>query len=178
LKTHADGRTNFIRKLDDLCDIKHILYFDYGSDINRSRLKERLQNKNKANELKVSVACIHSTELAELHDHQVFFNKKSNIDNTGKANIKKSTGSKVYGLLYVIDGSGLALLDNYENGYETNLYPVRRLSDDTYAYPHDKKELAPSREYGEIIVRALEAEGFPEDYRLEIEKRIKGLGLT
>jgi hypothetical protein len=182
LKSHTVGRRNFIRKLDDLCDIKHDLYFAYGSNIDRSQMNERLQDKAKADELKVPVAYIHAAELAELHDHQVLFNKKSKVDNTGKANIKKLTGGKVYGLLYEIDSPGLVLLDNYEKGYDKRVYPVRRLSDgimcSAYAnvYPHDKKELAPSRGYGEIIVRAMEAEGFPEDYRLGLERYMQRLG--
>jgi hypothetical protein len=171
LKGNADLRRNFVRKFDDLCDIKHDLYFAYASNIDRLQMRERLQDES----------YVHSAELAELKNHRLLFNKQSKDDNTGKANIKEAIGAKVYGLLYEIDSSGLALMDKHERGYEKRVYRVKRLSDGVccrshvYVSPDDREELAPSQEYGEKVLRAMATERFPEDHRLELDKRIKRL---
>ena len=75
-------KTNFIRKMDDICGIKHAYYFAYGSNILTSRLLTRLGK-------------YHLAFSASLKDYEFIYNKKGK-DGTAKANLQKKEGSTVY----------------------------------------------------------------------------------
>ena len=80
-------------------------YFAYGSNMSARRIRHRLGR---------SPARI----SAKLSDYILLFNKPS--QDGGKANIKKSIGDKVEGILYSLDEKDLKILDNFEGVYENH----------------------------------------------------------
>jgi hypothetical protein len=169
LKDEVILRNNFIRKIDDICDIKHKLYFAYGSNIDRLQVAERL-----------SPSYFHSVELGILENCELVFNKKSD-DGTAKANIREPNNKMVYGLLYKMDESDIKALAGYEKGYDKIPKMVKRVFDkkeyeaDVFVYKHDREEFSPSKKYAEKIVNAMDKEEFPKDYVEELKAKLNSL---
>jgi gamma-glutamylcyclotransferase (GGCT)/AIG2-like uncharacterized protein YtfP len=80
-----------------------VLYFAYGSNMDKKRLQERVGNFN-------------SEHAAVLRDYELCFNKLASGSTEGKgyANVMASAGSMVEGILYEIDKDGITKLDKYE----------------------------------------------------------------
>lgn len=95
---------NFIRKMDDICGIRHAYYFAYGSNMDPTRLTERIGK-------------YHTAHLATLRGYKFLYNKKS-IDGSAKANLEEDADSVVYGICYEIDKNDFDALDRCEDGYE------------------------------------------------------------
>jgi gamma-glutamylcyclotransferase len=80
-----------------------VLYFAYGSNMDKQRLRERVGNFN-------------SECAAVLRDYELCFNKLASGSTKGKgyANVMASAGSMVEGILYGIDKEGITKLDRCE----------------------------------------------------------------
>lgn len=160
LKCNHLLRTNFIRKMDDICDKKHVLYFAYGSNIDRKQMADRTTD--------TVVHCVHH---AILDGYRLCFNKRS-ANETAKANIVGSLEKdRVYGLLYELDDNGWDQLVRFEAGYEAKEVQISLGSKEpvkTWANVFIAKApaegLKPSRDYVDLILSAMIQEGFPEDY--------------
>jgi gamma-glutamylcyclotransferase (GGCT)/AIG2-like uncharacterized protein YtfP len=104
LLSSRDLQINFIRKMDDICGIKHSYYFAYGSNMLPKRLLERIKK-------------YHTAFQAILPDHKFTYNKKS-IDGTAKSNIAPNCGTEVHGVCFEIDEDDFAILRKHEGGYD------------------------------------------------------------
>ncbi|MFZ2170707.1 MAG: gamma-glutamylcyclotransferase family protein [Methylococcaceae bacterium] len=102
---------NFIRKIDDICGIKHNYYFAYGSNMLPERLLERIRK-------------YHAAFPVSLPNYRFTYNKKS-INGTAKANIVTSDGTVVYGACFEIDDDDFAILTKYEGGYDRRNITVK-----------------------------------------------------
>jgi len=103
LMASKDLKINFIRKIDDLCEIERVYYFAYGSNLDKDQLIERIGK-------------YHTATKAKLDNYRFEYNKKS-TDGTAKANINKQEGAEVLGVCYEIDKESLTVLSSYEKGY-------------------------------------------------------------
>lgn len=82
---------------------KKIIYFAYGSNMLTRKLKEVAPSASPIGR-------------ARLEDYCMVVNKKSD-DGSSKANLTKSAGNVVWGVLYEIDENELNRLDRSEGGY-------------------------------------------------------------
>lgn len=104
LMSTRELQINFIRKIDDICGIKHNYYFAYGSNMLPERLLERIGK-------------YHTAFPVSLSDHRFTYNKKS-IDGTAKANIEPNEDTAVHGVCFEIDDDDFAILQKFEGGYD------------------------------------------------------------
>lgn len=111
LLSSLELKINFIRKLDDICGIKHNYYFAYGSNMLPERLLERIGK-------------YHTAFPVSLSDYRFTYNKKS-IDGTAKANIKSEKSSVVRGVCFEIDDNDFTILQKYEGGYDRQNIQVK-----------------------------------------------------
>ena len=147
-------KTNFIRRMDDICGIRHEYYFAYGSNMFLPRLLERIGKYHYG----VQTAAI---------GYEFSYNKKG-ADKTGKANLKQSTGSRVYGICFEIDELDFNELNKYEQGYKKEsielLVNGKKECAYTYKSSDTDDDLRPSGEYKDLILRGAEYWKLDETY--------------
>ncbi|WP_372366420.1 gamma-glutamylcyclotransferase family protein [Candidatus Uabimicrobium sp. HlEnr_7] len=170
LLVNMKRRQNFIRKMDDLCGIEHVLYFAYGSNLKFSRLLKRFGEGHDSPK-------IHNSFIGHLVDYEFKFNKKGK-DGTSKANILKKEDSTVWGVCYEIDKNALSLLDRYEGGYSQVVVTIEDAEGNkTRAITYISESVfsdvvAPSVGYFEIVVAGAKEQDLPQSYIDEICKEI------
>lgn len=143
LLTSSELQINFIRKMDDICGIKHSYYFAYGSNMLPERLLKRIEKYHKAFPSKLS-------------GHKFTYNKKS-IDGTAKANIEPIDNNEVHGVCYEIDQDAFDILNKFEGGYDRrNITITTDKGEETKAITYISQsidnELSPSGEYTKLIL--------------------------
>ena len=79
-------------------------YFAFGSNMSNRRMKDRIPSASPLG-------------IGRLKGYKFYCNKKSN-DGSGKGNLLRSDGSDVWGVVFEINKSDLAVLDGYEVGYQ------------------------------------------------------------
>ena len=84
-----------------------MLYFAYGSNMDRAQMQERCRSAR--------FVC-----TAKLEGHRLVFPRKSSHRKCGAASVERSDGSDVWGVVYQIDELDIATLDERE-GYDVNL---------------------------------------------------------
>lgn len=146
-------------------------YFSYGSNMHAKRLWERVPSAKF-----IAVACLTGYELK--------FNKKSK-DESGKANILKSDGADVYGVLWQINISDMENLDKAEGlGYGYNKDKIMIHKDgcispksetvEALTYVGDVKylddTLIPYAWYKSFVVEGAKDHGLPEGYIAHLAK--------
>jgi hypothetical protein len=152
-----------IRKMDDLCQIRRIYYFAYGSNL----LKERLKNR---------IRIYHEHHKGFIKNHSLIFNKRS-IDKTSKANIEYRKGCNVWGVCYEIDPEGFDKLAKIEKGYEIKEIAVFLQNDEAKFIvantfiSSDLSKNPPAKEYVDLIVRGAKEHDLPDDYIRQITKK-------
>lgn len=144
------------------------LYFAYGSNVDKERIRKRCPSA------RVIVT-------GKLQGYKLVFNmmgNKSEGKGGGIANITKSAGDHVYGILYRIDIKELEKLNALEisMNYEVEqlnisvsesvsataiVYICRQESDVTYV---------PTKNYKEFILNGMKKHKFPQDYQILVEK--------
>lgn len=156
-------RENFRRKMDYICRMGQyepqvkdkIIYFAYGSNMSKERLKERGIEFEKYG-------------IGYIKNMGFRLNKKS-IDGSAKANIEKSEGERVWGVLYRINSQSKELLDEIEHNYHTETVDVN-LSEScsvkalTYVSDYTTEDQRATREYKEIIVQGAVENNLPDHY--------------
>lgn len=97
-----NGKPFYLQFQDKWIDSK-TYYFAYGSNMSEKRMKEERKIK------------FHSRKKAILKDYKLVFNKMSESNNEiGFANIVKSVGDFVEGVLYEINSEDIKRLNKYE----------------------------------------------------------------
>ncbi len=94
----------FIRKMDDLCQIRRTQYFAYGRNLNRKCLNSR------------KVTHVHDWSTGQLHGYRFVYNKMSS-DGSAKGNIQRENGASVWGVCYELDEEDYRRLVKTERGY-------------------------------------------------------------
>lgn len=92
--------------------MKRVLYFAYGSNMNRYRIEARLRNAKNAGTYK-------------LYGYKLIFNAQSFVAPHNYANIIKSTPEDfVEGVLYDITAHQFKILDGYEQLYDRYFFEI------------------------------------------------------
>ncbi|HTA36225.1 MAG TPA: gamma-glutamylcyclotransferase family protein [Solirubrobacteraceae bacterium] len=138
-----------------------ILYFAYASNMDAAVMER---------------ACPGHRVLgvAELRNRRLAFTRRSKRTGTGVADIVAAPGESVWGVLYEIDDSGLAAIDEKEgNGWAYRREALDVLLRDgsvehtAHAYAviaRDDAHVPPSAEYLGLIRTAARARGLPQSY--------------
>jgi gamma-glutamylcyclotransferase (GGCT)/AIG2-like uncharacterized protein YtfP len=139
-----------------------ILYFAYGSNMLTERLVHRC-------------ASARPVAPAVLENHALAFSKIGS-DGSGKATIVDRADEEVFGVVFTLDPSELALLDRFEGkdrGYDRiDDCAVRHLKDDatisacTYKAPPAFRDasMIPFDWYHALVIAGARQHGLPEDY--------------
>jgi hypothetical protein len=161
-------RNNFILKMDEISGLKHVWYFIYGSNLEESRLNERLEQFQDTYLMKVN---------SLLHDYEFTYNKLSR-DGTSKGNLYINKYSHVHGVAILLLKDTLDLfVEKYELGYELVEIEIESKHEgNKYIYTAYTcisnliTDLEPSKEYVEMVVSGAKENNLPEDY---IENKLK-----
>ncbi|MEM9691247.1 MAG: gamma-glutamylcyclotransferase family protein [Myxococcota bacterium] len=144
-----------------------VAYFAYGSNLDTSRLRMRLDH-------------IEVVGPAVLHGWRFAVDKRGS-DGSAKANIHPAGSRSVYGVVYRFDGALLPRLDAIEGGYERvlvelDLYPrPSRLSCHTYCSDRVADDL-PFDWYVAHMVRGAVEHGLPPDWIRQLSDLPSKLG--
>lgn len=134
--------------------------FAYGSNMHPERMRAR-------------VAGAVSRGRARLSGHRLVFNKRGR-DGSAKANLAAEPGAEVWGVVWEIAVSDLAVLDPYEGGYERTRAWVEaadgaRIEVELYVSGRLTEDPVPYDWYLEHVLRGARAHALPEDYVARIE---------
>lgn len=150
----AELKTNFIRKMDDICGIRHDYYFAYGSNMFPPRLLERIEK-------------YHYGFRATAIRYEFTYNKKG-ADGTAKANIKHSEQNQIHGICFEIDKEDFNKLDDYEKGYDKQRITLRingkSESAQTYISSLTDESISPSSEYKNLVLQGARHWGLDTKY--------------
>lgn len=146
---------NFIRKMDDICGIKHAYYFAYGSNMLPERLLERIEK-------------YHMSFPAKLSDFKFTYNKKS-IDGTAKANIEPNQNIEVHGACFEIDEEDFEILKKHEGGYDRRNITITTTEGNetkavTYISNSIDNKLIPTNEYKSLVLNGAKHWKLDETY--------------
>ncbi len=155
LLSSRELQINFIRKMDDICGIKHAYYFAYGSNMLPERFLERVKK-------------YHTAFQAVLPKHKFIYNKKS-IDGTAKANIEPNNGAEVHGVCFEIDGDDFDILQKCEDGYDRrNVTITTDKGNETKAVTYISSStdalLVAANEYKGLVLKGAKHWGLNESY--------------
>lgn len=140
-----------------------IAYFAYGSNLSRSRLRERVGDWN--NEKK-----------ATLKDYKLTFKRTSG--DTGVANIEESEGDTIYGAIYYLTEEQMKKLDGHEGTpFTYKREEVEVVSDSgknlkaiAYILVKGFNPKKPSKGYLNLILLGLKEHNYSEEIINKIEK--------
>ncbi|HWP56834.1 MAG TPA: gamma-glutamylcyclotransferase family protein [Candidatus Acidoferrales bacterium] len=149
-----------------------MLYFAYGSNMNWTQMQRRCPSAR-------------FVALAQLRNHRLAFPLRSKSRGCGTAGAVPAAGETVWGVVYEIHESEIAVLDRAEdfvpggseNSYtreELEVYPIENGGEPLRAavylpIPQADPPL-PSAEYKRLIVEGAKHWGLPADYIGRLEK--------
>jgi gamma-glutamylcyclotransferase len=115
---------------------------------------------------------------ALLGEYRLRFNKLSQKDCSGKANVEPHPGGQVWGVLYTVSTADLAILDDGEGrGYRRTRLCVRTVDGgviDAWVYvatqPRDDPTLRPYEWYRRFLVEGAREHSLPPEYIVELER--------
>ena len=132
-----------------------LLYFAYGSNMDKKRLFSRIGSVVKWDNGMVS-------------SKKLYFNKLGQ-DGSGKANLIDQEDEKAYGVIYQVNEADLIKLDRFEVGYERKTLEIQS---DNNGYVKAISYLAnnlfdfivPNKDYMNYIVLGAEENGLKQNY--------------
>lgn len=143
------------------------LYFAYGSNMRSARLVARIGNAR-------AVCVARASGFALRFD-------KPGRDGSGKANLVRRPGGRVWGVAWALPDEAWPRLDRFEPGYRRASLPLESLEPiaagpdpglqaAAYFYPSapDATRIPPSAEYLEHLIEGALEHGLPDDYIREI----------
>jgi gamma-glutamylcyclotransferase len=150
-----------------------IRYFAYGSNLVMARMRER-------------GAAFDAARPATLRDHRLTFDKRAR-DGSGRANVARAAGGRVYGVLYELSDAAMEALKPFQSGYDLVDVIVEAARPDgrreavparTFvARPERRTDLPPSPSYVALILQGLEDHGLPEAARDEVRRALEGMAV-
>jgi len=146
-----------------------MLYFAYGSNMERAQMKHRCKESR-----------FHSTAL--LRDHQLIFPRRSDPWGGGVAGLKAAPGKAVEGVLYEVSEADQKILDQAEDHPKSSLrrmvtvenFAVENLKAFTY-FTLGSGDYPPSRRYMEKLISGAEEHNLSDPYIAQLEA-IRTLG--
>lgn len=144
----------FIRKMDDICQLRRIHYFAYGSNMAQIQLKNR-------------EVFVHNKERGYIRNYQFKYNKKSK-DGSSKANIASLVDALTYGVCFEIDEDGYSTLKTFEKGYDEIEIPCftidGRMIISKAFISSSISSAAPTQEYMLSVVEGARENKLPDEY--------------
>ena len=144
------------------------LYFAYGSNIEKGRIRKRCPSAR-------------VISRGELKDYKLIFNMIGNTaegKGGGIANIEKSQGDSVYGVLYRIDKNEMEELNSLEVSMNYEVENLEIIVSESVRAPSTvyicKSALSethvPTKAYKEFILNGMEMHKFPSDYQSYVKR--------
>lgn len=143
-------------------------YFAYGSNMDKKDLEEWCKKKEK------QVIVLEKISTGTLKNYSLQFNHYSITRQHGVANIMKSSGDNVYGLIFQIDETQHALIKEKEGfplAYKEITVTISSNNEDyeciTYKLVEEKEKKThqkPSKSYLELILNNARENDFPNEY--------------
>ncbi|HEX2928330.1 MAG TPA: gamma-glutamylcyclotransferase family protein [Candidatus Binatia bacterium] len=134
-------------------------YFAYGSNMNWPQMQRRCPS--------AQFVCV-----ARLADYEFGITRHSRLRDCGTANVFRSQGKEVWGIVYEISEPELVILDGFEDGYRREILPVFARADGkqplnalVYVAEIEKDVPLANAEYKRLILAGAEHWGLPESYR-------------
>lgn len=140
-----------------------MLYAAYGSNLHPVRVQQR-----------TPTAQLLGTAM--INDMALRFHKRGYTDFSGKCNIVRQRGDRIYVAIYDILPAEMRLLDRHEgagSGYDRASIDVEGFGESvTYiaAYTHIDDALVPFSWYRDLVVVGCEKLGFPEGYVEQVRR--------
>jgi hypothetical protein len=137
-------------------------YFAYASNMNRQQIETRVQRA----QLRWMVA--------RLDGYALQFNKRSMVDQSGKANIVPDGSGVVWGILFELSEEEFQRLARFEGGYSrktieaASLEPTASLSAETFVAKPDGSDLLPTSQYLQMILEGAREHELPVDYQAQL----------
>lgn len=141
-------------------------YFAYGSNMSRARIEARLGS-------------VRRLGRAELGDHDHAFDKLGR-DGTGKGNVRRRPGHRVFGVVYELSLAQADALHHFEGGYEkiaieVHLADGTRAGAFTYQAIEPMSGLRPTAEYFSHYTVGMRENELPDAY---VRAIVRQAGLT
>jgi hypothetical protein len=137
-------------------------YFAYASNMNRRQIEVRVQR----------------TQLrwmaAGLDGYALQFNKRSTVDQNGKANNRSRWEWWAWGVLFELSEEEFLRLARFGGGYlrqtieVASVKPTARFSAETFAAKPDGSGLLPASQYLQIILAGAREHALPGDYQAQL----------
>ena len=154
LLTSKERKEAFIRKMDDLCQMRRVQYFAYGSNMYLKQMNDR-------------ASLIYCKSTGFIRNYAFHYNKKSD-DGSSKANIVRSADDLTYGVCFEIDEDGFSKVRKKEKGYsETEIAFYTNEGDMIIVKSFISgsiSDAAPSEEYMNTIIKGAIENAIPEEY--------------
>jgi gamma-glutamylcyclotransferase len=138
-------------------------YFAYGSNLNWPQMQQRCPSSQ--------FVCV-----ARLPDYRFAIARHSRLRNCGTANVFPAAGNEVWGVVYDVVDTDLAILDGFEDGYRREILPVFALGNgkeslNTLVYVAEIESGAPlpNAEYKRLIVDGAKHWDLPPSYLSMLE---------
>lgn len=141
-----------------------MLYFAYGSNMERFQMKRRCPGSR-------------FVAKAKLYDHELTFVRPSPSATSGFADLKMAKGKVVEGVLWEIEEADLKALDEYEGSpreYVRRTVTVevpdgRRVQVLTYVVVNPHGDQPPSRRYLNLLIQGAEEHDLSDEYVMRLE---------
>ncbi|MFY9637690.1 MAG: gamma-glutamylcyclotransferase family protein [Methanobacterium sp.] len=132
-----------------------LLYFAYGSNMDRKRLSDRIGSAYK-------------WDVGMVLGKRLSFNKLG-LDSTGKANLVDHEGETAYGVIYQVNESDLIKLDRFEVGYLRKTLEIRSDNNGyvqaiSYLADYLPDFISPKKNYMNYIIQGAEEHGLKQNY--------------
>lgn len=160
-------RNKFLLKMDEISGLKHVWYFNYGSNLSEKQITYRLSYFGDK---------YLSKQRCSLEGFQFKYNKRSE-DGTSKGNLVEKIDGVVHGTAILILESTLDLfIDKFEKGYkkveitistENNKSEKERLYFKSFTCISENiTSVAPSETYESTVINGARDNDLPEEYIL------------
>jgi gamma-glutamylcyclotransferase len=140
-----------------------VYYFAYGSNLSWQQMERRCPSSRF-----VCVAC--------LPNYQFAIARHSRLRDCGTANVLPANGKEVWGAVYDVLDTELALLDGFEDGYRREILPVFAMGNGkeplntlVYIAANETNVPLPNAEYKRLIVDGAKYWNLPVSYLSMLE---------
>ncbi len=132
-----------------------LLYFAYGSNMDKKRLYDRIGSAFK-------------WDVGMVSGRRLSFNKLG-LDGTGKANLVDHEGETAYGVIYQVSESDLIKLDRFEVGYVRKTLEIQSYNNGyvqaiSYLANILPDFISPNKDYMNHIIQGAEEHGLKQNY--------------
>lgn len=138
-------------------------YFAYGSNMNWPQMQRRCPSAQF-----VCVAC--------LPDYKFGITRHSRLRDCGTANVFRSAGAAVWGIVYDVSDADMNVMDSFEDGYRREFLSVNPMNNGNspitvlvYIAEIETNVPPPSAEYKRVMIEGAKHWVLPNDYLAMLE---------